>query len=405
MRAPTMSTTPFETLGSILEQDGPTKTFAALADELRREKKYPQLFEALLMRKRHELGLPLLGTDSFRDLPEGVQNELEAYYVLVCREVGELFLSSGDIAGAWPYFRAIDEPRLVAEAIERWEPPAADGSESSDVYGNSPTDTIIDIALNQGAHPRRGYELVLAHHGCCRAITIIEHQFQHPAEIKEACGAILIRRLHADLVHSLKHDIRRREGEAPEGSDIRKLLEERPWLFENHGYHMDLSHLQSGIRVSASLKDRGALELALEMTEYGRKLPRDFQNHDLPPFDDFYNDYRIFLQALLGIGVDGAIRYYTQKAERAQPEEDGKHFPGEILVHLLWRVGRYPEAIEAYKKHLAHFRGQLTAAPSLFELCDRAGDFTRLLELAKERGDLIHYTAGLIRQAGPRTSD
>ena len=401
-----MSATPYEDLAQTLEKDGPRKAFDQLADTLRAQKKYPQLFEALLMRKRHELGLPLLGTDTFRDLPEALQAQVEDYYVAVCREIGTLYLGSGDIAGAWPYFRAIDEPALVAEAIDRWQPPEANDSQSYDALGTSTTDTIIDIALNQGANPRRGYELVLSQHGVCRAITTIEHQLaQASGNAREACGALLVRRLHTDLVASLKHDIRRREGDAPDENDIRKLLEGRQWLFEDHGYHIDLSHLQSVVRVSAGLKDKEAVGLALQMTEYGRKLPRDFQTNDRPPFDDFYNDYRIFLQALLGIGVDGAIRYYTQKADRASAEEDGKHFPGEILVHLLWRVGRVEDAIAAYLKYLKSFRGALTASPSLFELSETAGDYTQMLELAKERDDLLHYTAALVRGAGVKTSD
>ncbi len=399
-----MGSTTYEDLENTLEKDGPARTFDLLADTLRAEKKYPQLFEALLMKKRHELGMPLLGAETFRDLPEELRVQVEDHYVHVCREVGSLYLSSGDIAGAWPYFRAIDEPKLVAEALDRWQLPEATESQTYDAHGNSPVDVIIDIALTQGANPRRGYELLLSHHGVCRAITTIEHQFPHSGEAKEACGVLLVRRLHSDLVSNLLHDIRRREAEVQPDSDIRRLIEGRAWLFEDRGYHVDLSHLQSVVRVSVGLGDKEALGLALQMTEYGRKLPRDYQTNDQPPFDDFYNDYRIFLQALLGIGVDGAIRYYTIKADRASPSEDGKHFPGEILVHLLWRVGRPREAIQAYRKHLKDFRGQLSASPSLFELCNLAGDFTTLLELAKDRNDLLEYMAALVRGRRERTA-
>jgi tetratricopeptide (TPR) repeat protein len=159
-----------------------------------------------------------------------------------------------------------------------------------------------------------------------------------------------------------------------------------------------MSHLQSVIRIASGLKGQEELTLALEMAEYGRKLPRDFQNADRPPFEDFYNDYRIFLQALAGIGVDGAVRYFGAKAERAGPDEDGKHFPAEILVYLLYRVGRYREAIEAHRKFLRNSPRPLAAAPSLFDLCELQGDFTPLLEAARERGDLVEFTAGLVKK-------
>ncbi len=402
---PSPSPSPFEALESALQKGGPGAAFDQLAATLRAEKKLPQLFEALLMKKRHALGLPLLGADTFRDLPESMQVEVEDYYVQVCREVGSLYLEEGDIAGSWPYFRAIDEPKKVAEALEGWQPPAAGAAQGSCEAAGATTDAIIDIALNQGANPRRGYELVLSQYGVCRAITVLEHQFPHTGEIKDECAALLVRRLHRDLVESLRADIRNREGQAPSEDDVRKLIENRSWLFEDHGYHVDVSHLQSVIRVSAGLKQKELLELALQMAEYGRRLPRDFQSNDRPPFDDFYNDYRIFLQAISGVGIDGAVRYFTQKADRATPDDDGKHFPGEILVHLLFRVGRYQDAIAAHVKYLRRQEGPLTAAPTLHELSRVAGDYSKLLEMARERNDLLHYAAGLVERAGPQTAD
>jgi len=396
-----MSEDSFETLQSTLDAKGPPAAFDKLAEIFRREKKYPQLFEALIMKKRYELGLPLQGADSFRDIPESLQSEVEEHYVKVCREVGSLFLEDGDLVASWPYFRAIDEPKKIAEALNKWQVPESDESDSE---GTS-TDAIVDIALNQGANPRRGYELVLAEYGVCRAITTFEHQFPYTGEVKEQCGTLLIRRLHSDLIASLVADIGRHEGRPPPETDVRQLIENRAWLFEEHGYHVDMSHLQSVIRIAASMSDREVLDLGLQMTEYGRRLPRDFQSPDQPPFEDFYNDYRIFLQALVGTGIDGAVRYFTLKADSAEVDEDGKHFPGEVLVHLLHRLARYNDAMDAYEKYLKNQRSPPTAAPTLFELSERAGNFSKLLKLAKEKDDLLQYTAGLVRTAGSEPED
>jgi|RhiMethySRZTD1v2_1073278.scaffolds.fasta_scaffold21863_6 hypothetical protein len=392
-----MSASQFDELKASLESLGPRGALEALAASLREQKKYPQLFEALLMKKRQELGLPLVGADVFRDLPEAQQAEVEDYYVGVCRELGSLYLADGDIASAWPYFRAIDEPQKVAEALDRWRPPAPESSGSTEPSVAS-TDAIVDIALYQGANPQRGYELVLSEYGVCRAITVIEHQFPHSSEVKEKCAEMLLRRLHKDLVENLRADIRRKEETLPEETDVRKLIDGRPWLFGDYGYHVDVSHLQSAIRVAGGVRKKEVLELALQLTEYGRKLPRDFQTNDRPPFDDFYNDYRIFLQALAGIGADGAVRYFTQKADRFGLDEDGKHFPGEILVLLLHRLGRYAEAVDAHIKYLAGCRGPLLAAPTLFELSSLAKDYSKLLEQAVARDDLLQFAAGLIAE-------
>lgn len=390
----------YSILRESLDKGGLEAFFDRLLKTLEEEKKYPELFDAMLMRKRQALGLPLLGTENLRDLPEATQSEVEEYYVEVCRKIGGLFLEDGDIRAAWPYFRAIDEPKLVAAAIEAWQPPAEDDEDDD----GEETDAVIDIALGQGAHPQRGFALVLSQYGVCRSITTFEHQFPHGPEVKEACCQLLVRRLYDDLLANLTYDVEQRGTEA-EKKDIRSLLEKHPEVFDGHGYHIDISHLQSVVRFSATLDDKECLEKALQMTEYGRRLPRDFQSSDSPPFDDFYNDYRIFLQAMLGIGVDGAVRYFTQKADRAGIDEEGKHFPAEVLVHLLDRVGRHRAAIEAHKSYLKDVRAPLSAAPSLLELSERADDYSTLLEIAEDRDDVLQFAAGLIRSGGNKPAD
>jgi hypothetical protein len=399
-----VSAEPFQTLEEALSSSGPEAAFDRLAEVLRSEKKYPQLFEALLMKKRHQLGLPLLGGDSIRDLPEALQAEVEEYYVETCRQVGSLYLEDGDLVSAWPYFRAIDEPARVAGAIQAWRVPDAGQGSDPEERGRM-TDAIIDIALHQGAHPRRGFEIVLSEHGVCRAITVFEHQFPYTAEVREECGRMLVDRLHDDLRRSIANDIEHREGTAPAGADLRELMEGRPWLFEGHGYHVDVSHLQSVIRIAALLQGKPWIEKAVQMCEYGRRLPRDFQHPDRPPFTEFYSDYRIFLQALLGTGVDGAVRYFTQKVESQGAGDEARRFPAEVLVYLLHRTGRSAEAIAAHLKYLKGARTDGSVAPTLLQLCDTAGDYSRLLESARERGDLLQFTAGLVRAAGQRTAD
>jgi hypothetical protein len=399
-----VSAEPFRLLEETLESGGPEAAFDRLADVLRSEKKYPQLFEALLMKKRHQLGLPLLGGDSIKDLPEQLQAEVEEYYVDICRQVGSLYIGDGDIVQAWPYFRAIDEPGTVADAIEKWRVPQASSGSDPEETGTK-VDAIIDIALHQGAHPRRGFEIVLSEHGVCRAITVYEHQFPYAGDVREECGRILVGRLYEDLRRSLASDIQHREGAAPAETDLKELVESRAWLFEGHGYHVDVSHLQSVIRIAALLKDKASIEKAVQMCEYGRRLPRDFQHPDRPPFTEFYSDYRIFLQALLGTGVDGAVRYFTQKVESQGTSDEARRFPAEVLVYLLHRTGRHGDAIAAHLKYLRSARSEPSVAPSLLQLCDMAGDYSKLLESARERGDLLQFAAGLVKAAGQRTAD
>ncbi|MDQ6706880.1 MAG: hypothetical protein M3Z85_13010 [Acidobacteriota bacterium] len=137
-----------------LHSGGPAATFDFLARHYREEKNYPSLFETRLMKKRQELGLPLIQPDPIAELPSEARQAYDAACTEAAREVGSLYLADGDIERAWPYFRAIGEAEPVIGAIERVEP-------------GEGIDRIIEIALHERVHPRKGFELMLANHGIC----------------------------------------------------------------------------------------------------------------------------------------------------------------------------------------------------------------------------------------------
>ena len=392
----------FQELLETLDESGVPATIELLARTLESEKKFPQLFEALLMKKRHQLGLALEGNDSIRDIPEEHRQEVEDYYVEVCQVIGGHLLANDKIGAAWPYFRAIDDPTKIAEAISAWEPPEDWGEYKEDEEENDDDDLdgIIEVAFNQGAHPVRGYELILSHYGTCRAITTFEHQFPYQGETREACGKLLIDQLYGELLDSLRNDIETTEKkEPPKDTDVGELIAERDWLFESLGYHIDISHLQSCVRAAASLENPETIRKAIQMCDYGRRLGRDYQVTERPPFEDFYNDYRIMLRALAGEGIDGAVRYYTSKMERAGVDEEGNNFPAEVLTFLLAKVGRPEDAIATYVEHLKDVPGPLSLCPSLLHLSAQAEDYAQLLDIAREKDDLLQFGLGLVKRA------
>ena len=126
----------FQKLLDTLDGGGVAAAIDCLIETLEGEKQFPQLFEALLMKKRHQLGLPIEGSDSIRDIPEEHREEVEEYYVEVCRIIGGHFLAEGRIGAAWPYFRAIDDSEQVAAAISSWEPPEDWGEYKEDEEEN-----------------------------------------------------------------------------------------------------------------------------------------------------------------------------------------------------------------------------------------------------------------------------
>src|SRR5205823_11836147 len=97
-------------------------------------------------------------------------------------------------------------------------------------------------------------------------------------------------------------------------------------------------------------------------------------------------------KALLGENVDEAVAHFRRKVEACDIGETGTA-PAQILVGLLARLDRYQEAIEISLRYLADANPSELACPSVLQLCFLAGDYGRLRELARERGDLLNYTA------------
>ncbi len=375
----------FDQLQADLKSRGPDAMLDRLTETLRERKDYHGLFYTMLLRKRLELGLPPVHVGASEELPPAVQEQYETAIREAARTVGQTYLDAGDIPGAWPFFRMINEPAKVAEALDKIEPP-----EEGDL-----SQQLIDIALREGAHPRRGFDLVLKRFGICSAITMFSQDFPFGPEVREHCIKRLVRNLYDDLRDRLAHEVARREGSTPNETTIHDLLTGRDSLFEDEAYYIDTSHLGAVVQFSSQLQPCEELDLAIELCEYGMKLSPKFSYPGEPPFEDMYRDYHVYLRTLAGRDVEEGISHFRSKAERANPEEDGT-LPAEVLVNLLVRLGRHEAAVEAFGRFLAEANGRLTC-PTLQELCQKASDYRPLIEVSRKRDDLVNFAAGLLQ--------
>ena len=370
----------FDAVENALNSTGSEAGFELMIERFRQEKNYPLIFNARLMKKRHELGLGLIELDSKPELPKEKAALYHQAQIAAAREVGQLFLDDGAIEQAWPYFRAIGETGPVAAAIEELEP-------------SEEMAAIIEIALYERVNPRKGFELLLQSYGTCRAITGIQ---QYPAEEGRAESvALLIRTLHGEVLDNLKRTIADKEGNAPETSSVTALIQGRSWLFGKFSYYVDSSHLLSVVQMSLDLEDPEMLELALELAEYGTHLSSEFQYRGTPPFDG-YLDYAFYLRALLGREVDRTVAHFRGKLPR-QGGEDGDSNAAQVLVGLLARIQRYPEAVEVSLQHLGGIDPAQLTCPSAVQLCQLGGDYGRLKEVSRSQGDLLSYVAGVLQ--------
>jgi hypothetical protein len=376
-----MSEDIFDLIEQATRLGGTESGFDLLTQKLREDKNYPLLFEARVIEQRHKMGLPPLRVDGIDDIPAGQRDAYEDALARAAREAASLFLADGDIPRAWPYFRAVGDREPVQAAIEKLE---------------SAEDAVIQIALEERVHPRKGFELLLERYGICRAITYFEQYVDR--ESREQCIMLLVRTLHRELVESLRRAIERRQETAVSHS-VPELIAGRDWLFGDLDYYVDTSHLVSVIRFALDLADIDALRLAIELCEYGKHLSPQFKYRADPPFDDVYVDHAAYLSALAGENVDACVEHFVSKVRASDPSVTGTA-PAQVLVALLTRLKRYGQAIQISLDYLSHTAGEQLVCPTLPQLCQLAGDYERLKKLARERRDLLSYFAASINSQG-----
>jgi hypothetical protein len=393
-----MNAAVFDQLQRTLAEKGADAAIDQLCRELRQEKEYNSLFYALLLKKRHELGVSPVPTGPAQDLPEAVHQPYEEAIREAGREVGNLWLAAGNLPQAWAYFRMLGEPEAVRAALEQHVP--ADGEDMH---------TLVQIAFYENVHPTKGFDWALSRFGLCSAITTMSSAGELPlsTEVRQYCIGALVRNLYEELRERLALDIERQEGKRPPEADapprtpgvVRRLLAGRKALFGEDCYHVDTSHLSSIVQMALQLGPGPDLELARELCEYGACLSGRFLAQHDPPFEEFYVAYGHYLGAIAGDKVDETVAYFRSQVEKADPQEVGT-YPAEVLVNLLLRVGRDTEALAVAQKHLAAAEGRQLTCPSIPELCRQAHDYRPLAEAARVQGDAVHFLAGLLASQG-----
>jgi hypothetical protein len=382
-----MSSSDFDQLQATLAKGGAEAALARAADLLRQQKKYHELFEVLKMQLRRRLGLPLLAIDSADKLSDEQRTELEEGLIVACREVGGALLREGQVREGWMYLRPVGDKAEAATMLSELQ--ATDEN----------YEELIDVCLHEGIDVGRGYDLVLKHYGTCNAITTYDSSLARRPRSEQAPAAkLLLKNVHADLVASVTADIARQEGQQPKGNTLRELLQDRDWLFQDNAYHLDTTHLAATVRIARALTEPEDLRLALDLTEYGRRLSQQFQYQGDEPFAEIYPANALYFQALLGENVQQAVEYFQMRADTLDPQYHG-YAPIETYVDLLTRLGRHREALEAAVKFGLGSIQPLGNAPPLVELANRSGEFAAVLDHCRAKQDILGFAAALAQLA------
>lgn len=364
----------------------PGEVLAQLVTHFRESRMPHELFEALKLQTRQRLGLPLFSGQSDPVAGEELDRQMEMGLIDACREVGQMLMREGRIAEGWMYLRPVGNLPLVAEMMK--DIPANDEN----------VDDLVQVLLHEGVDIVRGLKLVLQYHGTCNSITTYEQSIaglSHPQQ--QPAAAVLLDHIYDELRESICADIEQREGQQPEQRSIDELIANRGWLFSDSAYHIDTTHLASTLRFARVLVDKTHLRRAWELTQYGRKLNRQFHYPGDEPFADFYNSHELFFSVLLGQRVEQGLAYFERKLRNVDMSQAGTG-PIETYVNLLDRLGRPDEALQVAIQYMPQDVPTQRVVPMLAELAEKSGNFEQLAQFCQQRDDLLSYAAVLIRQ-------
>lgn len=379
----------FSELQDQFQSGGATAVFDRLIATLRERKEYHRLFDALCLKKKLELGAPLIKPTSFEDIPTEKHDEFEATYVAAARDVGKLLLADKKLSQAFVYFHAIREVQPLRDAIDAAPVPMS---------SNESSEELIDLGLYKMVHPAKAVQVLLKTHGTCSTITSLDQSFINlTPEQRSDCAALLVKNVHADLLQSVERDVKQRIPFAEPAKTLREWIAGRDWLFDENNYHIDVSHLHSTVRFARSLA-AGLPEIALarDLAEYGSHLAPQFQYPAEPPFVDFYPAHIQYFKFLLDDQRDEAFAYFQKQLDN-EPDASDKALITYVMVDLLTRVDRLSAALPLAEQYLLNTDQDFAAA--FAELCQKANRFDILQQSAQNRGDLVTYAAALVRNS------
>ena len=145
------------------------------------------------------------------------------------------------------------------------------------------------------------------------------------------------------MTGNLVHDLEGRGITTPSITPIPALLD--AFAGGEIGLHVDISHLQSVLRIARVCTDEPTIRRAWELASYACRLPADLAYPGEPPFEDVGEASRLFFGSQIDADVERAVRFFRTAAVRADPSAGT--LPGDVLVLLLSRLGRPAEALQA----------------------------------------------------------
>lgn len=337
----------------------PVAMLSELIEFYRQNEQPMELFEAQKMLVRANLGLPLLAADNEPVREDEIEHQLESGLLKACRESGEMLIRAGRVFEGWTYLRPTGDNQLIREALSAVE------------ITDDNFDEMQRVLLHEGVDVGRGFQAILDFQGTCNSITLFDQSLAQSSKAdRQAAGACLLNHFYDELISLVREDITARDKAPADDETLFDMIDKRPWVLKDGGYHLDTTHLSSTVRIAMPLTDPELLHKAWELTQYGRQLNHQFQYPGDEPFVDFYPSYAAFYGILLGKNVDAGLKLFERKAKSVDTDQHGSGAI-ETYVDLLDRVGRHRDAIAFAVNHVPSDVPSQAVIPLLMEIAKR----------------------------------
>ncbi len=380
---------PFTSFRELVTTGESHRALENLADFLKNEERFHELFEVRKIQLRAKMDLPIRSSDSRPDLPHAVKVAFEQGLLEICEEIGLLLFGKQRVREAWMYLQAVDDRPKMIELLKSIE------------LNDENADDLIGLAIHEGLDPLQGMSWLLQRMGTCNAITTYDsYYFVFPLAIRRPVAEQLVQHLHHELRTNLVNHIRREQpnvNDAAEFSDesITELIETRPWVFTGGMRHIDESHLASVVRIGRIASRPDVVAAASDLCMYGQAMPTDYSAQGDAPFSELYVDSLLFYRALSGQQIEQAKEFFKARADGCQIEEQTAAAV-EWYLYLLQQLGERRHAIDETIRLLPGGVPQMNIAASLFELCDALPDWLKAQQCFAENKRLLDYSVAVL---------
>ena len=352
-----------------------------------------EMFEAMKMRLRSRLDLPIFAAEDEPRLSEDRQRRLESGLLDACRQAGTMLVQDGKIAEGWMYLRVLDDKDLARELL------------TSTKITEHNYDEMIQVLLHDGVDVGRGFRAVIEHQGTCNSVTLFDQTIASCSKKdRQAAATELLNHFYDELFVMVRNDVLQREEAVSAtqtdralANSLGELLLSNPWLLKEGGYHLDTTHLSAVVRNASVLESAELLQKARELVQYGRGLHHEFQYPGDEPFVDFYPAYAVFYDVLLGVNVDAGLKIFQRKAETVDTDQHGT-VAMETYVDLLYRIGRHRDAVYEAIRLVPGDVASQAVVTKLLPIALETGDpevFDRIAAYCRKSNDVLGFTAAM----------